>query len=135
MNTKRIIQGDIIEMQPITKTYEQDILWGEDYLGKTKISKTQEIPIVTKKKVIFVKYMNDNYVEITKLKSFKDIIKIYYEILFCKNNNKYLIRCDDFLYNKPYIDDTSIEKPNIKLKKYESLKSIKKKVLTKNQNI
>ena len=39
------------------------------------------------------------------------------------------------LDNKPYIDDTSIEKPNIKFKKYESLKSIKKKVLTKNQNI
>lgn len=66
--------------------------------------------ITEKKRVLLVSFPNDNYVQLVKLKTLKDFINVYKEIIH--GGSKYILKKDSDTYNTPYV--TNLEPLNIK---------------------
>ena len=129
MNTNRIVLGDIEEVTEKVKHEEHTILFGEDVITLSLSLKSQEV-IPHKKKVILVKFPENSYVELAKLNSFKDLIKIYHEILFFNpDTSKYVLKERSYFTSKYFVNVDSVSKYNSDLKTHESVKSLRKKLL------
>ena len=127
MNTNRLFYGDIDEIKTEIKEEIESAYWGEELM--TFPIKRKEIKVLPyKRKAILVKFPKENYVELLKLKTFKDILKTYYEIIFDPKNKNYILQ-EDNVTEKRFIKMYSIKQYNGNLKQNESIKILRKKLL------
>lgn len=127
MNTNRLFYGDIDEIKIEIKEEIESAYWGEELMIFP--IKRKEIKVLPyKRKAILVKFPKENYVELLKLKTFKDILKTYYEIIFDPKNKNYILQ-EDNVTEKRFIKIYSIKQYNGNLKQNESIKILRKKLL------